>query len=171
MRRAILVMLAIALLASMASLAAAQRSEGEKKSLRGLSGVFVLIETVSEDARRQGLDDNLLQTDAELRLRKANIHVATQTEMVESDKIGMLYINVGTTQLKDGLFVVCLNVDLQQSVRLVRDNLIIIESATVYRIKGTFGTFPPSRLRDGVRSSLNDKVDAFINDYLAMNQK
>lgn len=171
MRRAILAMLAIPLLAGIAPLAAAQQSEGQKKSLRGLSGVFVLVETMTEDAQRQGLDDNLLQTDAELRLRRANIRVATQAEMVQSDKIGMLYINVGTTQLRDGLFVVSQNVDLRQSVRLVRDNSIIIETATVYRINGTFGTFAPSRLRDGVRSSINDKVDAFINDYLAMNGK
>jgi len=168
MRRSILIVLAILLLASFA---AAQRSEGEKNSLRGLSGIFVLVETVTEDARRQGLDNNLLQTDVELRLRKASIHIASQTELIQSDKIGVLYINVGTTQLKDGLFVVCENIDLRQSVRLARDNSIRLETATTYRINETFGTFPPSRLRDGVRSLINDKVDAFISDYLAVNQR
>ncbi len=102
MRRTIPLLFAIALLVCMVPLPAkAQRSEIQKKSLRGLKGVYVLVEFLTEDAQRQGLDDSQLQTDAELRLRKANVHVATQTEMIQSDNIGTLYINVGTMQLRD----------------------------------------------------------------------
>ena len=149
----------------------AQVSDAAKKSLRGLKGVYVLVEELTDEVQRQELDNNQLQTDAELRLRKAGIRVATKTEAIQSDDIGILYINVGMMQLHSGLCVVSESVDLQQSVRLIRDNSIIVNSATTYRIRASFGTVACTKFREDARTSINDKVDVFINDYLAMNGK
>lgn len=149
----------------------AQVSESAKKSLRGLKGIYVLVEELTGEAKQQGLDDSQLQTDAELRLRKAGIRVATRSEMIQSDDVGILYINVGAIALKSGLCVVHESVDLEQSVRLVRDNSILVNAAIIYRVKGSFGTVACPKLRDDVRGSLDDQIDIFINDYLAMNPK
>ena len=151
----------------------AQRSLG-KNSLRGLKGVFVLVETITGDAQRQGLTEGQLQTDAELRLRKANIRVASQAEATQSgnsDNIGILVINVGTMQVRDSLYVTYISVDLRQSVRLVRDNSIIVETAATYQTAALFGTVSSNNLRETVRNEVNDKIDRFMNDYLAVNQK
>ncbi|MER3447850.1 MAG: hypothetical protein C4291_13930 [Candidatus Dadabacteria bacterium] len=46
-------------------------------SLRGLHGVRVLLTDLNSDAKQEGLIKSELQTDVELRLRKAGIRVLT----------------------------------------------------------------------------------------------
>jgi hypothetical protein len=56
-------------------------TEGERATLRGLDGVQVVVEDLQPDVERNGLTRQQLQTDVELRLRKAGIRVLTEQEL------------------------------------------------------------------------------------------
>ena len=49
-----------------------------RKTLVGLSGVYVLVETIEDDVERDGLSRAQIQTDMELKLREAGIPVLTE---------------------------------------------------------------------------------------------
>src|SRR2546425_3316356 len=70
--------------------------EGARETLRGLKGVGVVVERVSPDAERDGLTQSQLQTDVELRLRKAGIPALTQEECRATPGHPFLYVNVNT---------------------------------------------------------------------------
>lgn len=148
------------------------QSSDEKDSLRGLKGVYVLVEKVSGRVEQQGLTTSQLKTDAELKLRKAGIRVATRGESLDSN-IGTLHISVtaSPTQTVPNLYQVSIVVELLQDVRLVRDPTISVVSAATYAVSRGCGTVGVDHLRDDVRNAAGDDVDVFINDYLAMNPK
>jgi len=55
------------------SFAFAQDSESNRQSLRGIEGIFVLIESIKAETQKDGLTENLLRTDTELKLRLGRI--------------------------------------------------------------------------------------------------
>ncbi len=55
-------------------------SESTRESLRGIPGVYVLIEHLNPDAESDGLTRTQLRTDVELKLRLAGIKVFTREE-------------------------------------------------------------------------------------------
>ena len=169
MRRIIPLLFAIPLLVVIApSVAKAQERVG-KETLRGLKGVYVLANMTKADDEQQGLRQNQLQTDVELRLRKAGIYVATETERSNSN-FGTLYIGVAIKQIRGfPMYSYLITVELNQPVSLVRNPSMKILAAT-YAVGDILGTVGADHLVD-VRHSVSDAVDTFINDYLAMNQK
>jgi hypothetical protein len=135
----------------------------DRATLKGLKSFFVLIENLSNDAKRGGLGMEQLKTDVELRLRKARVRLA------DHDFGDYLYINVSAFQVSrpEG-FVYCIHVGLNQSVHLDRDKSISCTAQTWDT--GTVGTAPRSEFASEVRGTVGDLVDKFINDYLAANQ-
>lgn len=145
----------------------AQTSVG-KDTLQGLKGIYVLVESVDDDVERLGLTRNQLQADAELRLRKAGIRVPPKSQSFEDD-IGTLIITVSTHAESTGLHAFDVAVDVSEGVLLARSPLKRAWART-YFVTGMVGLVGAERLQD-VRNIVNDKVDYFINDYLAMNPK
>jgi hypothetical protein len=60
--------------------ACAAATDSEAESLRGISGVYVLVENLSDEARRDGLNEQDIQTDVGLKLRLAGVKVLTEAE-------------------------------------------------------------------------------------------
>jgi hypothetical protein len=121
-------------------------------------------------AERHGLTDSQVQTDVELRLRRAGIRVLTPDEQDARPGSPYLYININTKAgdgPSAGLIAVNINVELRQSVRLARDPDIWVLHATTWS-KSVLGLGGHAQLRH-VRESLGDQVDKFINDYYAAN--
>ena len=69
-------------------------TKATRESLRGLTGVEVVVENVPPDLEPAGLTANQLRTDAELRLRKAGIRVLTREETLATPGVPYLYIRV-----------------------------------------------------------------------------
>jgi len=147
----------------------------ERETLRGLKGVFVLIEYLKEDVAKAGLTDTILQTGVELKLRKAGIRVLTEDEWFLTQGRPYLYVRVRTILIK-GIqiwgthqhsgFIYGVTVQFNQDVILSR-NRSISSSA------GTWGNSwigTVIHLRN-VRVVISDLVDKFMNDYLAVNPK
>jgi hypothetical protein len=159
-----------------------------------LGGISVLIERLPEGLEERGtLTAAQLQTDVELRLRHAGIQVIeplAEGEKLTKDNIerlnpAYLYINVNLLPLSDATFVYNVAVSLKQTLLVGRqlETLKADDKAVILRAyfsnsdksvtgatwdKGVLGK---SRQLQSVRDDVRDCVDAFINDYLAMNPK
>jgi hypothetical protein len=91
-------------------------------TLRGLEGVEVIVEEMDSDVERAGLTRNQIQTDVDLRLRKAGIRVLTRQERQSMPGHPWLYVRVSTRKSTHvELYGVSIGVELNQSVYLARD--------------------------------------------------
>jgi len=141
----------------------------QRDVLVGLQGVCVRVETLINEAKDVGSMNELTQTDIELKLRRAGIKVLSREEQLAAKWTPCLYINVNTLKWKDGGIIgFSIAVSLNERVFLERDPniLTIAETWSVNNVRGA-----GSDNRKGVRESVKDLVDKFINDYLAANPK
>jgi len=139
----------------------------QQKALVGLKGVEVAVEGMNPQAERLGLTKAQIQTDVELRLRKAGVRVLTDEESLGTPGSPWLYVNVGTF-IRSGSALCAYGVEvvLNEMVTLARG------FKTVGGIwhTGNVGTVGTSNIRE-IRKDVGDQVDKFINDYLAANPK
>jgi len=163
---------AILVMTVFTSLSAQGQPELEKRSLRGLKGITVLIENIDKDVEKNGLTLSQLRTDTELKLRKAGIPVVPLVDALKNPNVGTLHISVTGQPISDpdGLYLFNAIMEVLQNVKLVRDPSITLYSVTTYE-KSTCATVGAGHIRDDVRNAIADYVDVFINDYLAMNPK
>ena len=66
----------------------------KRETLRGLPGVCVVIEALGADIKKDGLTEEQLRTDVEVRLRRAGIRVLTLDEVKESSIKPSLLVEV-----------------------------------------------------------------------------
>ncbi len=144
-------------------LATAGRAEySTDESLKGLKSVYVLVERTGPNEHKIGITDDILRTDAELKLRTAGMQVVDKTT---SDlDAAMLYINVAVT---DGLAAASLHVEIGQDVILRRDHDIALPTVTTWAMSYTFSK--PSS--EAIRNRVRDCTDAFLNAWLKANPK
>ena len=143
-------------------------SESQSKletSMVGLSGVRVVIEQLESDLEQDGLTMRQLQTDAELRLRKAGIPV-------REDYSTVLYISVSTIkgQSREFFYAYAIRVELRQNAWLDRNPKILVPGVATWEA-ATLGFIPVREVVREIRNNVNDFVDEFINKYLAANPK
>jgi hypothetical protein len=144
-------------------------SESERKSLKGLKGVYVPIENFGENKEEGGgLTTSQLQTDVELRLRKAGIRILTKEEWLATKGGPYLYVSVFPVMTPDVYFYASIEVQLKQNVLLERDPSNKVFGCSSWSRK-TAGYGGKANFVKGVRDSVGDLVDKFINDYLAVN--
>jgi len=164
MRRTVrLSCLAIALgLAVFLSPAAVYPVTLDDATLKGLTTVKVLVESISPDVERDGLTKHQIQTDVEAQLRHAGIAAsALATER--------LYVNVSTLPVRRGVYSYSVLLMVQQPVALVRDPAITAYGATTW-FENADGVTSAAQLRD-VRAAIGDLVDKFITAYREQNPK
>jgi len=145
----------------------------EPSTLKGLRGVYVAVKRLDPEAERDGLFKASLQTDVELKLRQSGIRVLTQEELFAAPGKPLLYVNVHLLPNSDppsiGLYAYAIIVELYQEVRLQRDGSVVVPAAT-WRAPRVVGTVGASKLA-GIRGTVKDLTDQFINAYLAANPK
>jgi hypothetical protein len=148
----------------------AAQEDSERRSLRGLQGIRVVIEGMGSTAERHGLTTTQVRTDVELRLRQAGIRVLTFDERDFFSGDPFLYVNIHMIfgdGPAAGLVVCNIDVELRQAVRLQRDQDIGLLGVTTWQI-GSTGFMSEARLHK-LRGNLGDLIDRFINDYYAAN--
>jgi hypothetical protein len=143
-------------------------SPRERATLAGLSGVRVYVSEMDPDAEREGLTQSIFRTDVELRLRQAAIRALTQTELQDTAGSPVLHLLVSMFKSEVGVFSYRIDLGLWQLVRLVRDPSIASAAMTWSTSSG--GIVGVRRLST-IREDVRDKVDQFINAYLAANPK
>ena len=137
--------------------------ERSRATLRGLQGVDVIVEDLSSEVERAGLTARQLQTDVELRLRRAGIPLFTRAERVKVPGKPFLAISVHIVPRSDGMLAAySIRVELYQVAFLETDASMITVSTWDVTATGSIGIPFLATLRDSIR----DYVDRFINAYL-----
>lgn len=139
-------------------------------TLRGLSGVGVLVEKLSPEVEKEGLMRNQLQLEVEFKLRRAGIRVLTKEECLKTPGEPYLYVNVNvnTAETESDIYPYSIDVVLLQKVSLLRDF-----EQTTYAVTwsaGGVGSIGKQTLSQ-LRSSVEEVVDIFIKAYLTENPK
>jgi hypothetical protein len=155
----------------MRSDALALDADQHRKTLAGVTSVFVVIEELSDELKQAGLATATVCTDAELRLRAAGIRVAPEQEALSSPGAPFLYVHVyGRRNLtQSGIhfgYIGAITLQFLQDVRLDRD-LTIRAKATTWSVGESVTGSTVEILRESVR----DLVDRFANTYLMANPK
>ena len=140
--------------------------------LHGLEAVYVVVADVTEDARRDGLSQQRLQTVTELALRSAGISVQSEENIRakrrRNPKFRQAYLYVKVNAIKDGvLYAYHVDVELKEIIKLVDD------SALAYGViwdVGGIGRVGSNNLLDVVET-VRRFVERFANDYLAANPR
>jgi len=139
-------------------------------TLRGLTGVGVLVEKLPPEVEGEGLLRNHLQIEVEFKLRNAGIRIFTQEECRETPRKPYLYvnINVNTAKTESDIYPYSIDIVLMQEVSLLRDPKQITYAVT-WSVGGvgSIGKGFLSHLRDSVA----DALDIFIKAYLSENIK
>jgi len=142
----------------------------------GLNAVAVFVENIDPEAIKDGLSAEQIKTDVELRLRKAGIKVVPAEKCLPLPTSPYLYIIVNTVKFISGLeYVYGTSVQLKQVAVIDRGKTVKPQKASLWVITwekndGVGITFVED-LVGNVREHINDKVDMFIDDYLAENPK
>jgi hypothetical protein len=137
----------------------------KQRALGGLKGMGVMVEDMRPEAERLGLTRNQIQTDVELRLRKAGVRVLTEKEKDETPGMPYLYVNVNT-MFDSASCVFSITVELSEWVTLARG---FKTSGRIWQ-SSSVGIVGINKLSQ-IRVSVGELVDKFINDYLAANPK
>jgi|SRR5437588_5862570 len=143
-------------------------NEYTRKTLVGLTGVYVSVEHIPDEMQRDGLDTTQIQTDVELKLRQAGITVLTRQEWLSTAAAPFLYVNVQAIK-NTNFYAFSVEVQLRQRVTLVHDPAVLI-LATTWSATGVIGTVGSKKL-SSLRETVRDLTDQFINAYLAANPK
>ena len=147
----------------------------QRETLRGLPGVFVLLEGLGADIKRDGLTEEQLRTDVEIRLRRAGIRVLTEREAKESPMKPLLLITVKSLKsdplsklLEANIYSFGFFIELRQAASLARmpPNEFLVTTWN----DGAIGFATAKNLRV-IRDGLGDYVDKFANAFLTVNPK
>ena len=144
-------------------------NEYTRKTLAGLTGLYVSVEQIPDEMQRDGLDTTQILTDVELKLRQAGITVLTRQEWLSTAAAPYLYVNVQAIKNPANFYAFSVDVQLRQRVTLVHDPAVLI-LATTWSATGVIGTVGSKKL-SSLREAVRDLTDQFINAYLAANPK
>lgn len=160
----------LALIALLLLITPGARSDDLAQTLRGLPGVMVELAISNPEWSENRLDSRVLQTDAELRLRKAGIAVLTREAWLKTAGMPFLQIRVNIIGKTDKAFWGRVQLDLYQDVALVRNSQITLSVSTWSTGIG-MGEVPKDALEERARNRLADVMDQFINASLAVNPR
>ena len=141
-------------------------SEPERKSLAGISGMNLIVEAPNDGALEAGLTKEQLKTDAELKLRFAEIKVGSQY-----NPYVYVFINSAFPMSASGQemgYIATVQVEFRQEV-YVLDNSHRMYAPTWASSILIWGS--KSSFKDDARKRVRDLIDEFIDDYLAANPK
>jgi hypothetical protein len=137
-------------------------SENSRPTLKGITEVAVVVEDPGADAIKDGLTIDQLQTDVELRLRKAGIKVSKEVSPY-------LYVNAHLLKSTTypGLYAYHCEVSFQQRVTVMANGVVAYAATWSTGGIGIVGQADMKTVRDDV----GDLVDSFLNAYLSVNPK
>jgi len=146
-------------------------SERARLSLKGLQGIPVLIEELPSAFQEAGLTEYQVQTDVELKLRRAGIKVLSATDDADAPGNPSLYIQIWGVKSKNlpDAFSVSFEIQLQQKVFLSRSPDLILWAPTWSL--SSWGLILETSFTQRVREKIKDLTDKFINAYLSVNPK
>jgi hypothetical protein len=138
---------------------------GSRESLRGLTGVGVVVEDVSPDASADGLSQDAIRAAVEQTLRSKGIRILT--ERTRSGSAPYLYVNINTLKEELGLYAYAVNVDFKQVVGLLSAKGKQAWGATWSA--SVVGMVRQENLSQVIADGVEPLVKDFANDFLSVN--
>ncbi len=167
MKKAWLILaVAVFVFVQMGSLGIASDDKYARSTLKGFTGVNVIVRYLDPDIEKDGLTMLQITTDVELKLRLAGIKVLALTEM-RKKALHTLVIDLGILKTKSFKgYVYRIDVSLEQFVYLKRNSSVPINFST-----WSTGTLGITTDISDIRNAVENQVDIFINAYLSVNPK
>jgi hypothetical protein len=138
--------------------------------LRGLREVSVLVEYLPDDVEREGLTQEHLKRDIEMRLRQAGLRVLELSEIANSPGAPYLYVAVyPITGPSVNFNAYAIGLTLKQLVQLSRSPTTEF-FATTWEGPAPLGSLIAPNVLD-IRGRISDAVGRFIIDYQAVNPR
>jgi hypothetical protein len=148
--------------------ATASDSEIDRASLKGLQGVFVLVEDLNPPEEQAGLKGADIQADAEQILRTSGIPLLSKTQNIDTPGMPTLYISVSVaSSTATDLWPFSIDVNLEQQANLKRSPDTFVPTAVTWHV-GSIGAVDKSNIRS-VRDRVNEQVAKFVNAYFKVN--
>jgi len=161
--------LVLALWAGVQAADQARSAAVEGDTLRGLSGVFVVLEEVTREVEPLGLAYEVLKADTEQQIRRHGIQLLSEEGLSRVEGTPCLRVAVGCkpgSAGKDPLVSYTILVQFSQDVALTRDPNIVC-SAVTWK-KTVVGMVQRSGIQK-IRGRVEDLVGMFVQDFLAAN--
>ncbi len=118
----------------MGSTAFAFDSASTRETLKGLHGVYVIVEEIQPNiqkyAVKPGLTKEQLQNDVELRLKDMGIKILSRDEWIKTPGKPILYISVNTHEAEKYWYAYDIKIELQQVVKMEANPQVNILAAT-----------------------------------------
>jgi hypothetical protein len=166
MNRLILVSVILAVISG----SAFAQKESEKESLRGVKGMYILVEDIDLDAQKEGLVRGDIQEEVEKHIRAAGIGILTLKEMFASNAEPYVYVTINAAKSGDGTYVYNVSVVFRQMAILVGDENRKPRGVTTWE-SSAMGMIERRKMAREIRGAMNARLDAFINDYRSVNPK
>jgi hypothetical protein len=157
----------IIVLASNSSLAEQPTEVPERESLRGVTGVEVLVDPLDVEIEQRGLKTDALEKDVRQRLHKAGVNVLTERERLRNLTSAMLVITVDALHDRIGRYFYSIHLSIKQRVQLEGRETSELSAVTWMKL-GSIGTVADDNVKH-IETKVLQKVDEFIKDYLAVN--
>lgn len=136
-------------------------------SLRGLKGLYITVERLDPEIRKDGLTEDDVRRDTTLILQKAGIKVLSKEEWFDHPGNPYLYLNTHVLRLGDGKeYIYSIHVALRQNVYLAREP-IEVQGATTWWAGAITGITPNL---EKIRASIRAQVIKFAETYLSVNR-
>ena len=137
-------------------------SSMDRATLRGLKAVNVVVDPLSNEMERLGLNRDTLRADIEQRLRDAGIKI-------DNESPEFLGLNISSARMKRGPQALLLNLGLYQIVMLNRDKTTKTVAET-WGAQMVMAVSPKAKDR-AVVDAVGEMVGQFITAYQAMNPR
>ena len=144
----------------------AQDTEDRRETLKGMSAVEVLVESLPDGAKVLGLTEESIQTDVELKLRLAGMRVLKPEEWTKTPGFPYLYVEVSVLAAKDGSTACYIAVELHQNALLERNGQFVAGATT-----WDTSFIGLNQDAQDIRNKVKDHIDKFLNAWLSVNPK
>jgi hypothetical protein len=167
MRHLLKILLLALCLTAWAAAPPAWADPGAPPALRGVKAVTVVVTGISPEAERDGLKRSDLQHDVEERLREGGIKVLASSERLQAPGQPHLMVRfIDQKRSEMDFYAISIAVHLVQSVRLARDNKVVVPAET-WGMTGVISVGAQELV--SVRNLLLEYVDMFIKEAHAAN--
>ena len=139
----------------------------DRESLRGLSGVEVLVEPFSLELEQGGLQAVTLQNDIRQRLQKAGVKVFTERERLAAQAGALRVVRLDAVHDRIGRYFYSIDLLVKQRVRPGGHDARELTAVTWMK-SGGIGVVADDNIKH-VEDQVRRKVDEFIKDYQAVN--
>jgi len=137
----------------------------ERNTLKGMTGVQVLVEELSPEAENAGLTTGQLHADVERQLQQSGIAVVAPATLAPD-----LYVNVNVIRVSAlPLYAYDIHVGVNQTATVLLNGVVTVGAETwSTSIIGVVGT---DHFATAVRQQLRGRIDAFITAFRLVNPK